>query len=476
MHSFPTKESVHQALKEWQRGDSSTSPFSGLLLFQQACHEVGVTTSDAIDHVLKQGLGLMDEEGEKGHQYVTLLEMRFLADRPAHQVAVALAVAEGSVYRQQALAIERLTTILQQLEACAQAQRAERLVGRLESATYSHLIGRERQLALLRNRITQPGPPWQFAIEGIGGIGKTSFADRLVRSLIGDAYWRDFAWVTARQQIFNGGGAVTAIARPALTTEVLIDELMQQLWGEEVEIEHLVHPQKMAMIKERLRDRPHLIVIDNLETVLDVESLLGCLRELTNPTKFLLTTRHSRFGEAGIYHFALPELAKEDALVLIRQEADLRNVSGIHAASDDDLMPIVATVGGNPLALRLVVGQLHTHTLRQVLDNLQNARGQQARAIYTYIYHQAWQELDEVARRVLLLLPLALESGSDFDYLAAIGSQAGLSTTQLDDALTELIVRNLVDSRGDLMQRRYSIHNLTRAFLHQQVLGWVDEN
>jgi hypothetical protein len=35
-----------------------------------------------------------------------------------------------------------------------------------------------------------------------------------------------------------------------------------------------------------------------------------------------------------------------------------------------------------------------------------------------------------------------------------------------------LVRLNLVDVRGDLQQRRYSIHNLTRTFLHEQVLRW----
>jgi hypothetical protein len=31
---------------------------------------------------------------------------------------------------------------------------------------------------------------------------------------------------------------------------------------------------------------------------------------------------------------------------------------------------------------------------------------------------------------------------------------------------------NLVDSRGDLKTRRYTIHNLTATFLQEQVVRW----
>ena len=100
-------------------------------------------------------------------------------------------------------------------------------------------------MATLQEQLTSAGPPWLIAIEGIGGIGKTSLADMLARRLLGDATWHDFAWVTARQQSFNSGGAIKAIEQPALTTDALVEELVQQLLGDEMEIAHLVYPQKV---------------------------------------------------------------------------------------------------------------------------------------------------------------------------------------------------------------------------------------
>ncbi len=220
---------------------------------------------------------------------------------------------------------------------------------------------------------------------------------------------------------------------------------------------------------------PHLIVIDNLESLTDLRSLLATAREFANPSKFLFTSRESRFYEPDLFHYTVTELDQEDALRLVRAEAALRNLPEVSAASDDDLAPIFATVGGNPLALRLVVGQLHVHPLGRVLDDLQSARGHHASEIYTYIYYQIWRELDETARRVLLLMPLVTEQGGDIDYLTAMGAHGNLTPAEVTDALERLVARNLVDSRGDLHARRYTIHGLTRTFLQQQVLQWQAE-
>ena len=47
-----------------------------------------------------------------------------------------------------------------------------------------------------------------------------------------------------------------------------------------------------------------------------------------------------------------------------------------------------------------------------------------------------------------------------------------LPTAELRTALETLVSFNLVEVRGDLHERRYTIHSLTRAFLHEQVLRW----
>ncbi|MCB9137062.1 MAG: hypothetical protein H6642_01795 [Caldilineaceae bacterium] len=466
-------ETVHQALKEWQQGATPQGPFDNLLLFQQQLAKGSTSMRTATNQVLQNALDCLATENAEGCK---ILELRFAEGRAAHQVAVMLAMAEGTVWRKQSEAIQRLTEIIRVREEHAREERLSRFADRIETATYTHLLGRGAHLLSLEQQFMQPGPPWQIAIEGMGGIGKTSLAHMLSRRLLGNTRWQDFAWVSVRQAIFNGGGAIKEIDQPILTSEELIEELIRQLTGEEKDKAPLVYPQKVALLKELLHARPHLIVIDNLETLTDQEALMESLRWLANPTKFLLTTRYSHFHTAGLYHFAVPELTAKDSLALMRQEARLHNTPGVEEAEDDELMPIFAAVGGNPLALRLVVGQLHAQGLTRVLADLRDARGRKTTEMYAYVYRRAWQELDENARKVFLLMPLAVDGGGEFEYLVEMGALGGLSYGQISDGLDELVQRNLVDSRGDLQQRRYSIHGLTRTFLQQEVLGWQNGN
>ncbi|MCB0098067.1 MAG: hypothetical protein KDE46_20180, partial [Caldilineaceae bacterium] len=139
-------------------------------------------------------------------------------------------------------------------------------------------------------------------------------------------------------------------------------------------------------------------------------------------------------------------------------------------AADAELACIYDTVGGNPLAIRLVVGQVHVHSLQHIVRNLRQVKGESTENLYAYIYRQAWESLDELGKRILLAMPLVPPAGDDLEFIAAMSE---IDIDELARGLNQLVARNLVDARGGLNQRRYSIHGLTRTFLHQQVLVWM---
>jgi hypothetical protein len=166
----------------------------------------------------------------------------------------------------------------------------------------------------------------------------------------------------------------------------------------------------------------------------------------------------------------VPALSLDDALALVRYEAANRNLSFLTQAGDDDLRPIYEIVGGNPLALRLVVGQTHHYPLSTVLEKLSNARGASSEALFSYIYRWAWDLLDDNAQQLFLCLPLLPATGADLGFLSTI---SGLDENQFHSALESLLRLNLLDHRThSLYHSVYTIHSLTRTFLLQEVIRW----
>ncbi len=461
--SYPPgfSDELRDALRDWHAPSPESHPWQKLAIFTP-----GSSLRTSLNRVLLTGLDALSQEDAQSAQ---VLRLRFADEMTAQSVANRLNVVEGTVYKWQREAMEKLAESLWLLESNAGADQQQALISRLPPATYTRLFGIDSHLASLRTLLLGSGPPWLVAVESLGGLGKTALADLLCRSLISAGEIRELAWVTAQQQQLSLAGVIQPVERPALSTVELVQSLAQQLLAAGSDFAALSLAGKETRLAQRFRVAPHLVVVDNLETVADVDALLGHLRGWANPTKFLLTTRRSLLAEADIYHFSLPELGQQDGLALVRHEAQLRNLPDVAAAPDPSLAPIYDCVGGNPLALRLVVGQLHVYPLSTVLADMRAAQGAAAAGLYTHIYQRAWQALDEAARRVLLAMPLVKPEGGDLNLLSAI---TDLPPEPLRKGLEQLVRRNLVDARGDLHQRRYSIHSLTRTFLHEQVLHW----
>ncbi len=464
--SLPTPLQVRLAFKQWHNDSNTPSPLAMLYLFRKAHRETGRNPRHTTNQILLHAMEVLQQTYARDVQF---LRLRFLDQWSINHLANHFNVAESTIYILQRQATHRLSETLQDLEQQAVREKKQRLLYRLEAPTYGELVGIDAASTALLKKLRVPDSPWVLAIEGLGGIGKTALANAVMHTLIEQGAYDEMGWVSARQNRLNLGESITSVAQPALTTAALTEALVQQLMPELVDATRQSGDDLLPKLRTRLKQTPHLIVIDNLETVADIESLLPALQALANPSKFLLTSRYGLYSTPNIYHFKVPELSETHALQLIRQEAEISNLPALAAAPEHDLRPIYATVGGNPLALRLVVGQTHIYTLESILGHLHAARGQGAENLYTYIYRHAWASLDATSQDVLLIMPLVNPNGDEIEVISEVGEmEVGL----VRNALNQLVTLNLVDTRGNFQDRRYSIHGLTRTFLHEQVLRW----
>lgn len=466
-HSSPEfTAAVHAALRLWAADSTAGSPLADLSLVRREAAGDG-NLRRATNQVLLRGLSALARERQPD---ADLLRTRFLEGQSVAVAAKARHVAEATLYKMQHQAIERLAAILRAQELQAAAASSAALASRLPPPTYDRLFGVEAQLAALRTVLLAADGPGLVAIEGIGGIGKTALAHQLVRDLAQQAApFADFGWVSAQQHFLQPAEGLRPADAPALTVQALVEALVTQLLAGGGGVAPVAPARALPALEARLRAIPHLIVVDNLETVADVASLLPTLLRLAGPSKFLLTSREAFHGQAGLYHFAAPELDVAAALGLVRHEAQLNNLPHVAGAPDRDLWPIYETVGGNPLALRLVTGQLQVLSLAQVLENLREARGKRIEELYNFIYWTAWHKLPAAAQEVLTLMPLFAQDGAD---LAAIRRVSDLPDDELVEALTHLARLSLVNISGGLQGRRYSIHRLTESFLLKEVIQW----
>jgi hypothetical protein len=461
-------EAIHQALRAWHTGTAPHPIWRGMLI---AAHHPAESSASDLNLVVRQlvltALAGLEERGSK--DAAQLLRLRFVECLTAAETAQRMNLTEDVVYKRQRAGLEALAAELWRAESEARVARELRIGNRLEIKVPPRLFGVADKLAELQAVIAGEGPPWLVAVVGIGGIGKTSLADAAVRTLASGSTFVDIGWISARQERFAAwdGAPVGEEGAPALTFEALLDALVDELGCQEVS--RLGSAQKRDALRSRLKVRPHLVVVDNLETAADYRALVPEVQQFVNPSKVLFTSRRRLHEYPGVHNLLLDELSEADSLALVRHEAAERGLADIASSSDASLLPVYEVAGGNPLALKLLVGHMHTLSLSRVVQDLRQAAGRRADELYRFVYWRSWQLLSEPARRVLTVMPLVADSGGSLEQIASLSE---LAEDELGAALEQLVSLCLVDVRGTVEVRRYSIHRLTETFLLNEVLRW----
>lgn len=454
---------VHAALKAWQTLDGTPTDLLEHLLIVQ--HERANAVANAVansvsnspttrrlmtNRVLHQGIERLQKQDPVAAQ---LLSSRFMDGDTMLMAAHRLQLSEDQAKRRQREAIRQLTQILWEQETAVRQARLQQLHSQLPPAGYHQLFGTQEKVAELVQILRNPNAPWVIAVVGIGGIGKTSLADAAVRAAIAHFDYAQLVWLRVlpdqAQDVANG----------------ILAELAAQLCPDLPPSATAV--QRDHQLRTTFKAAPHLVVIDNLETAVGMEQLLQKLNDFAHPSQFLLTTRVRLPATTTAYNFLLHELPPKAAADLVRHQAQNIGVQELASATDADIHPIFAVTGGNPLAIKLIVGLAAVLPLPTILADLKAAQLTEIEQMYRHIYWQAWHSLSPKAQALLEMMPLAGDIGLKPEQMQTMWQ---LDQPTVLAATTELVNRSLLEVRGTIWERRYGIHRLTEAFLQSEII------
>lgn len=460
------EKAVHEALSSWRKSDNLTLGLFAHLLLVQAQQETLPDDSStasrlAMNHVLLDALKELEKQNP---ERARILNLRFIEDQKTLMVANQLGFSEDQVKRGQKEAIQQLTQIILKKETAVRKARSNVIEAILEPSTYTTLYGADEIRQTLVEQVLQHDAPWMIALIGIGGIGKTALADAVARQVIGYFHYERVIWL--RVTSYQPSGTTLS---PEKTLNRLVSQLIYRL-APQMTVDISPEQQKLR-VRQFLKAAPYLVVIDNLEDEADTAYLLAQLHDWANPSKFLLTTRTRPPTQSGMFAFYLQELPYEASAQLIRHQAQETGLQDLATASDQQLRTIYEAVGGNPLALKLVVGLASTLPLSHILEDLLKVRSREITEMYRYIYWQAWQSLRLESRELLEKMPLTDEVGAKPEQLTAISE---LGEGKLWAAISELVHFSLLEVRGTAWDRRYGIHQLTRSFLLTEIIHWPE--
>lgn len=451
---------VRNALKNWYTiEDANQHLLDYLLLVHEKRKQMGMSNPASLrfatNRVIQDGIHAIE-----GHdaQAAAIIEQRFIEKEQIRPLSLQFEVNEDKFKRMQRAAILLLASTIQEQEKKLREQRVTTLESQLETKNYTRLFGIDALADTLFRHLSDPNAHEIIMLAGLGGIGKTSLANFVVRHIIPRFYYESVVWVSVPSG--KNGEQPNAVNRFNLIMHQLSSKLLPHLPSK-------TRPdQRQSELRQLLKQIPYLIVVDNLELPSDMSYLLSNLLELTAPGKFLLTSRTQPMGHAGVKSYVVNELSMASSLALIRHHAQEIGLTELVTAEDDALVPIFEEVGGNPYALKLVLGLAQTRSLPNILEGLQTSHGAGS-DLYDKIFWEAWHSLSDAAQTTLTIMPLASEHGFLPEQILTFTE---LSSDALWPAINELASRSLLEVKGTVWERRYTIHQLTKKFIQSQIM------
>jgi len=307
-------------------------------------------------------------------------------------------------------------------------------------------------------------------LSGVGGIGKTTLSVKLAQQLQGEfecVIWRSLRQaptlahlLTYLMQFFERS--------PQINLPVDVDEAISQLIA-------------------NLRSAKCLIVLDGFETILEQTKLAGHYRE-----------GYEKYGE---FIQRIAEQQHQSCLVIVTREVpeainllagdrppvrllklpgfndtEARDIFQAQRLSDEEKWSeLVKIYQGNPLELKIVASAISELFNGKVSDFLKRQ---------TFVFggikalvNERFQGLSYLEKALLYCLasegsPVSLEQLADY-FLGSISESDIISESEILEALSSLLRRELIDKNGRSDRTEFLLHQVLMQYVTEQLTNQV---
>jgi predicted ATPase/class 3 adenylate cyclase len=339
-------------------------------------------------------------------------------------------------------------------------------------AQLTSFVGREEEIAGIRRLL---GDTRLLTLTGAGGTGKTRLALQVAAQILTEfedgAFFADLSTVTD----------------PALVPSALAQVL---------EVPEVAGRPIVDVVKDHLRDKELLLVVDNFEQVAEAAPLIEELLTAAPKLKVLVTSRIV-LSLRGEQEYAVPPLEPPDlarlpdlptlrqieAVLLFTQRALAANPRfQVTEANAPAVAEITARLDGLPLAIELAATRTKVLTPEQMLPRLQKSLSILTSGIRTLPERQrtlrdaiAWSYdlLDDAERRLFARLSV-FSGGWTLESAEAVCNPEELGLDALE-GLTSLVDKSLVRMADPAEgQLRFSMLETIREFGLEQLAAGPD--
>lgn len=226
----------------------------------------------------------------------------------------------------------------------------------LPNAEYEKFIGRRKEIEELSTALKHRRH-FITALDGIGGVGKTAIAVHCCEELLEHNQEEPFeyiVWLSAKNTRLQNG-KIIQLEQSFEHLGQLLDTILIVLgFNEYISMDNL--KEKIKIVNELLEQTKILLVLDNLETIKTdkLEAIWDFINNIPNPSKVLLTSRE--FPQSVPQTIRIENLSEEDSYQLIEQFASEINISSSYLQGIKK--DVYKLSSGLPIVIKSILGQI----------------------------------------------------------------------------------------------------------------------
>ena len=439
---------IHKVLKEW--GKNSKVKYEPAKT-NHAIRDIAVTSlgekyncSAELKASIYENIQALLEEDPTG---AGILCTRFIEGRTILQTARRFNLSPDQVNRHQRKAIERLAEIFSSRQQLSHESLIKGLVNQIPARDCAAVLGFQEYSSRVLRYFFEENSPQKICIAGVGGIGKSTLANIIVRDLVAKISLDGLCWIDMGDVLGDAAEAVlTALRRKFFEHDL-------PLWNVSREMVKL------------FSEGQYLIVIDGLNTQLEDPKMMNLIELIGGNSTLVLTSRVIPNFAGGLYTCYIHEMNWENSKKLCEDQLNMLGLEDYTVQLLGELGGIYDVVGGNPRALKIVIGLLRYFPLSLILDDFFRPRMMDITQFYAAVYKPVWQSLGDESKHVLKFMS---SLDAEDTTIEVIYNNLNLEKNVLYASIQALVGHTLLEPCGSYQERRYRIHRLTRSYLFSE--------
>jgi tetratricopeptide (TPR) repeat protein len=367
----------------------------------------------------------------------------------------------------------------------------------LPNQPYKKFFGRTDAINKINDDLIEGGT-YIASIDGVGGIGKTALTYYFCKEiLIKKGVYNYLVWITAKDTVFDAvSSSIKRVENDFKNNsiEALINETIKVTGFNEVLLESF--EEKKMFFEDIVKSEKIFFVFDNLETIQD-ETFFDYLKEFNKFSRHnrdlkILTTSRKRKKIAD-FPIEIEGLSMADALAMLEYLGHSfieKPIKSITSASEFQKIKIVEKVGGIPLGIEFIVGQLAIGKgLGQIYQELEGypslegiedeeEKRQRLSDIIAFSFKDMYETLD--ANHQLVFKVIAAIQKNKRKYDKDISFDLLMNMTNFNKGQLEIILENLLENKLIFSTNKdeYNISPMAINFTKQyfEDFGEIEEN